>query len=265
MIVTLTTGADDPTLATATVSVGTHAETFDAEADGVPADGVSFGVYVPSSIKGQADRSPSSRRRPQAGNCNGQTGSGQVDIATVGETYGPIPIALSPSTTACTGSGGATGTGGRQCDRRQRRGRDQRRGGRQRHRWACRLGRQRRSRRVDRHRRRRRPRGCRGNWRQRRTRGRARHGRHRRQRRDGRRQRHTEGHLRLLRVRPLHERNLQGELHRAARRSTAPRSRPRTQAWPSPAARTAGPRSGRSRTERWSPRGTCCRAGLTVW
>ena len=117
VIVTLTTSADDPSLATATISVGTQSETFDLKPDGVPATGVSFGVYVPSSIKGKQTitvvASPA-----QAGNCNGANRQRyQVDIATVGEPYGPILIALSPSTTACTGSGGATGTGGGNSDR----------------------------------------------------------------------------------------------------------------------------------------------------
>ena len=111
VIVTLQPAAADPALSTVTISVGPHAESFALSAAGLPADNVSFGVYVPSSIKGEQNITVVASTA-QVGNCNGQTGSGQVDIVTVGEPFRPIPIVLSPSTTACTGSGGATGTGG---------------------------------------------------------------------------------------------------------------------------------------------------------
>jgi WD40 repeat protein len=110
VIVTLTTAVGDPTLATATISVGTHSETFPLSG-GVPVSGVSLGVYVPSSIKGpqviSVVASPA-----QAGDCDGETGSGDVDITSVGETYGPELILLSASTAACPGTGGTSGTGG---------------------------------------------------------------------------------------------------------------------------------------------------------
>ncbi|MES1207061.1 MAG: WD40 repeat domain-containing protein, partial [Pseudomonadota bacterium] len=112
VVVTLTTIAGDPTLASATISIGTHSESFDLKAGGVPATGVSFGVYVPAGTKGPQTISVVASPA-QAGNCDGETGSGSVDITSVGETYGPILIPLSPSTVACPGTGGTSGTGGR--------------------------------------------------------------------------------------------------------------------------------------------------------
>ncbi len=112
VIVTLTTAAGDPTLDTATISVGTKSQSFSLRPAGIPAVGVSFGVYVPASLKGPQTISVVASPA-QAGNCNGQTGSGSVDIAAVGETYGPVLIPLSPSTAACPGTGGTNGSGGR--------------------------------------------------------------------------------------------------------------------------------------------------------
>ena len=85
-----------PQVGRVTVSVGGHVESFEPSPPGISKDDVSFGVYVPSSIKGMQPitvvASPA-----QAGNCNGQTGSAIVDIKTVGEPYGPIPITLAAS------------------------------------------------------------------------------------------------------------------------------------------------------------------------
>jgi hypothetical protein len=122
VVVTLSTSTGDTTLATVSISVGTHAASFPLD-HGVPSTGISFGVYVPSSITGQQPidviASP-----PAAGGCNGEVGSGTVNIKTAGETFGPIAIPLTPSTSACpmgghtgtggtgTGTGGAVGTGG---------------------------------------------------------------------------------------------------------------------------------------------------------
>ncbi|HVY40014.1 MAG TPA: hypothetical protein VHM31_18875, partial [Polyangia bacterium] len=111
VVVTLTTVAGDPTLAVATISVGTHSESFDLSPGGVPAQGVSFGVYVPDSVKGHQPISVVVSPA-QAGNCNGLTGIGFVDIGTVGQPYGPILVPLSPSTAACPGTGGTSGGAG---------------------------------------------------------------------------------------------------------------------------------------------------------
>jgi hypothetical protein len=110
VIVTLTTAAGDPTLATATVSVGTESQTFELK-NGVPAAGVSLGVYVSSSLKGSQPISVVAAPA-QPGDCNGETGSGTVNITTVGDAFGPVLIPLAPSTAACAGTGGAKGTGG---------------------------------------------------------------------------------------------------------------------------------------------------------
>ncbi|HXJ21433.1 MAG TPA: WD40 repeat domain-containing protein [Polyangia bacterium] len=110
VVVTLTAATADTTLRSASIGVGSHAETFTLSA-GVPSGGVSFGVYVPSSITGlqtiSVVVSPAT-----AGDCNGLTGNGSVDIKTAGETDGPIDIGLTASTTACP-MGGSSGTGGR--------------------------------------------------------------------------------------------------------------------------------------------------------
>ncbi|MES1206904.1 MAG: WD40 repeat domain-containing protein [Pseudomonadota bacterium] len=111
VVVTLTTAAGDTSLATATISVGTHSESFDLKPAGVPASGVSFGVYVPASVTGRQTISVVASPA-EAGNCNGETGTGDVSIGSVGGTYGPVLIVLSPSTAACPGTGGTTGTGG---------------------------------------------------------------------------------------------------------------------------------------------------------
>ena len=109
VVVTVTANYIATTLASARISVGTHAETFALPAT-IPSAGVSFGVYVPSSIKGGQTitvvASP-----PTAGDCNGGTGDGYVIITTVGEPYGPVTIPLYPSTSACA-TGGRSGTGG---------------------------------------------------------------------------------------------------------------------------------------------------------
>jgi WD domain, G-beta repeat len=109
VVVTMTADYPDTTLASASISVGSHAVTFKLN-NGIPYGGVSFGVYVPSSITGSQTinvvASPAT-----AGDCNGLAGTGHVNIATAGDTYGPITVNLIPSTTACP-TGGHNGTGG---------------------------------------------------------------------------------------------------------------------------------------------------------
>ncbi len=112
VVVTISAAADEPTLTTARISVGTFSETFSLKAGvGVPYDGVSFGLYVPSGVSGLR---PISVVASQPGNSGCATGSGQVNITTVGQTYGPVAIELGAVSATCPtgGSGGTTGTGG---------------------------------------------------------------------------------------------------------------------------------------------------------
>jgi hypothetical protein len=109
VVVTMMTDYVDTAPGTARISVGNHAETFTLT-HGVPYGGVSFGLYVPSSVTGPQTITVVTTPNT-AGDCAGESGTGQVFITTAGETYGPINIQLTPSTTACP-TGGSNGTGG---------------------------------------------------------------------------------------------------------------------------------------------------------
>jgi len=112
VIVTVATATGDPSPTSVTVRVGTHAQTFSLKTPGVPATGISLGLYVPSSITGPQTvtvvASPAS-----GGGC--EVGSSSITINAAGDKVGPINFYLYPSTTGCTtptGTGGSSGAGG---------------------------------------------------------------------------------------------------------------------------------------------------------
>ncbi len=111
VVVTLQPGAEDASVDKASVDIGGTKQTFDLPGKTLPAAGVSFGVYVPSSLKG-VQPITALAWSSQAGSCVGEMGTGQVDIMSAGGLSGPVTIPMAPSAAGCPGTGGSSGTAG---------------------------------------------------------------------------------------------------------------------------------------------------------